>query len=678
MKMKRARITPGFWHDRLTTNATAATFHQWRQLEASGCIENFRIAAGDVDGFREGWFFADSDAYKWLDAASRIYASTPDTSTGSVHRLRLASLMDDFITLLARAQEPDGYLYTYNQIHFPGTRWVNLQIEHELYCHGHLIEAGVSHFEATGRTDLLDIARRAADRIVADFKDRGPEHTPGHQEIEIALLRLHQVLEGDAAYLDMARQFIEQRGREPLFALSILKQNGSVEARKKIVQEKKQDYLTTHPDFKPFQLPPGNETKKPWNATLRWNISALTGKYFQQHAPVRKQTVPVGHSVRFAYLETAIAMLARECGDKTLIPALEKTWEHMVTRRMYVTGGIGSLPAIEGFGNDYELDPEYAYAETCAALASLFWNWEMAQLTGEAKYSDLFEWQLYNAASVGIGLDGTTYLYNNPLTCHGGVTRKPWYAVPCCPSNLSRTFADLGKYIYSFEENNLWIHQYISNEATIDVGFPVDIKIESELPWNGKVLIHVNPAEKCKFKLHLRAPSWHSMAMIQMHKPAQDQMIKNSNEHFSHTVSSSGLKESVPYHKQKTASGYDPRLSWFQVVNRTWSPGDILEFDFDMSIKLRHAHPKVKGHQGKVAITRGPLAYCLESIDNPGVDIFEAKLDPSTLAETFVPDLLGGAMKITAKTTDGKALTFIPYHLWGNRGSSQMNVWVNS
>jgi uncharacterized protein len=351
-----------------------------------------------VDGFREGWFFADSDSHKWLDAASRIYASFPTPE--------LASVMDAYISLIARAQHPDGYLFTYNQIHFPNDRWKNLQIEHELYCHGHLIEAGVSHYQATTRTEALTIARRAADRIVEDFSGKGAHHTPGHEEIEIALLRLYQVT-GHEPYLNMARQFVEQRGRNPLFGFSLLKQNSSVEARGKFVKQKKAEYLAAHPEFKPFQIPPGNAAKKPWNATLRWNLNALSGKYFQQHVPVRKQTIPVGHSVRFAYLETAVAMLAKESGDKTLIPALKQAWEHMVTRRMYVTGGIGSLPSMEGFGNDYELDPEYAYAETCAALASMFWNWEMAQLTNEAKYSDLFEWQLYNAAAVGMGLDGT-------------------------------------------------------------------------------------------------------------------------------------------------------------------------------------------------------------------------------------------------------------------------------
>src|SRR5215216_4515875 len=451
-----ATITKGFWHERLEVNAQRAIFHQWDQLEASGCIENFRIAAGDVDGLRTGWFFADSDAYKWLDAASRIYASFPDP--------KLASLMDEFISLLRRAQQPDGYIFTYNQVHFPGTRWVNLQIEHELYCHGHLIEAGISHYDTTGRKDLLDIARRAADRIVEDFHGKGAEHTPGHEEIEIALLRLYQITH-HRPYLDQARQFIEQRGRNPLFFLSIRKQKSNVDERRKIIQQKRQKYLAAHPDFKPYQLPPGNVSKKAWNEKLRRPVSEWSGKYYQQHAPIRKQTIPIGHSVRFGYLETAIAILARETEDRTLLPALERAWNRMVTRRMYITGGIGSLPGLEGFGNDYELDPEYAYAETCAALANLFWNWEMSQLTGEPKYSDLFEWQLYNAAAVGFGLDGSNYLYNNPLTCYGGVTRKPWYAVPCCPSNLSRTLADLGKYIYSADKGKLDIHQYISSEV---------------------------------------------------------------------------------------------------------------------------------------------------------------------------------------------------------------------
>jgi hypothetical protein len=269
----------------------------------------------------------------------------------------------------------------------------------------------------------------------------------------------------------------------------------------------------------------------------------------------------------------------------------------------------------------------------------------MALLTKDARYSDLFEWQLYNAASVGMGQNGNTYLYNNPLAVHGGVTRKEWYVVPCCPSNLSRTFADLGKYIYSFEKDNLWIHQYVSNETLVDVGVPVKIEIKSELPWKGKFRIHVKPGIRKEFRINLRKPSW--------------------------GVASFG--------EQMTASGYDPRNARYDTISRVWSPeGERLELNFDMSIQLRRAHPKVKGHTGKVALTRGPLVYCLESVDNPDVDIFTAELDPASLRDEFVNDLLGGCVVIHGKTMDGKPLKFIPYFLWANRGESQMVVWVKS
>ena len=644
----KTKITSGFWHDRLEVNAQRAIFHQWEQLEASGCIENFRIAAGDVEGFREGWFFADSDAYKWLDAASRICASFPNPE--------LDSVMNAFITLVARAQQPDGYIFTYNQIHFPKDRWKNLQIEHELYCHGHLIEAGVSHFEATARTDMLAIARRAADRIVEDFLGKGPNHTPGHEEIEIALLRLYKVTDHQP-YLEMARQFIEQRGRNPLFALSLIRQNSSVDERRKFIKQKKQEYLSAHPEFKPFQLPPDNESKQPRYSRLRWQINALSGKYFQQHTPIRKQTVPVGHSVRFAYLETAVAMLARENGDKTLVSALEQVWESMVMRRMYVTGGIGSVPGSEGFGNDYELDPEYAYAETCAALASLFWNWEMAQLTNQAKYSDLFEWQLYNAAAVGMGLDGASYLYNNPLTCRGGVTRKPWYSVPCCPSNLSRTWADLGKYVFSANDEEIFVHQYIDSEYD---GGLAKIEIHSELPWMEKVKITVDSSVPAEFTLNLRLPSWCE---------TESTRIICNGEFFP--------LSSISQQNEIAASGYDPCASRWLNIKRIWNSGDVIELKFDMPILFRHAHPKVKGHHGKVAITRGPLVYCLESVDNPNVDIFNVAVDTKSLDFVFDRTVLGGTTKIIGQTKTGEPLTFIPYHLWGNRGESTMTVWVN-
>ena len=662
-------IDDPFWSPRLDVNAKKAIFHQWAQLEATRCIDNFRIAAGEKEGFREGYFFADSDAYKWLDAAARIYALHPD--------LQLDTLMDWFIGLLRRAQMPDGYLFTYNQIHFPGQRWVNLQIEHELYCHGHLIEAGVSHYEATGRRDLLDLCIKATDLLVRDFLHASNDKTCGHEEIEIALIRLHRVTE-KAEYLELARQFVERRGQIPFFPLHMLRQFNSYKKRESFVREQRNAYLAQHPEHVSFRLPGGNLAPKPPFSRQRWYLNALRGLYAQQHAPIRKQTEPVGHSVRFGYLETAIAMLLREkqrlspqrtqsaqrdslkiSSFEPLVPfvfrkgsengiflsTLEQAWERMATRRMSLTGGLGSAPEIEGFGRDYELDPRYAYNETCASIASLLWNWEMALLTKDARYSDLFEWQLYNAANVGMGQDGDTYLYNNPLEVHGGVTRKGWYIVPCCPSNLSRTFADLGKYIFSFEEDHLWIHQYVSSETTVNLSGPVQVNIKSGLPWDGRVSIHIQPETRREFTVHLRKPSW---------------AIASADE-------------------GTAASGYDPRSAEYQRLSRVWSPeGEVLEYNFDISIRLRRAHPKVKGHAGKVAVTRGPLVYCLESLDNPGLDIFTVKLDPSSLQDEFIPDLFGGYVIIHGKTTKGKPLKFIPYFLWANRGESQMVVWVNT
>jgi DUF1680 family protein len=641
-------IDDTFWSPRMAVNAQRAIFHQWEQLEAARCIDNFRIAAGEKDGFREGFFFADSDAYKWLDAASRILALHPDPG--------LAGLVDSFIALLGRAQMEDGYLFTYNQIHFPGQRWVNLQIEHELYCHGHLIEAGVSHYEATGRRVLLDLCINSADLLVRDFLNASNDKACGHEEIEIALVRLYRVT-GKQDYLELARRFVERRGRIRFFGLHLLREFRSYNKRKGYVSGLRNAYVRKHPEHKSFRLPGGNYAKKPRFSRARWYLNALRGFYAQQHAPIREQTTPAGHSVRFCYLETAIAMLCRRMSDwqhrtprrlhpgqmSDLLPTLEKAWERMVARRMYITGGLGSAPEIEGFGKDYDLDPELAYAETCASIASLLWTWEMALLTKKARYSDLFEWQLYNATNVGMGRNGDTYLYNNPLEVHGGVTRQGWYVVPCCPSNLSRTFADLGKYIYSFDENDLWVHQYFGSETRVDVGGPVQIQIESGLPWNGQVKIHIKPEIQKEFNVHLRMPSWSS---------------------------SQRPDESM-------ASGIDPRAAAYQTIRRAWSSGgETIEFDFDVSIKLRRAHPKVKGHAGKVALTRGPLVYCLESLDNPDVDIFSACLDPTSMQEEFVPDLLGGCVLIHAKTVDGEPMKFIPYFLWANRGESQMTVWV--
>jgi DUF1680 family protein len=645
---KKVRIRGGFWGPRLAMNAQKAINHQWEQLERTGCIHNFRLVADGAGGIREGFFFADSDAYKWLEAASRVIASHPSG--------KLKDQIDNLIDLIRRTQTKDGYIFTYNQYFTPTIRWQNLQIEHELYCHGHLIEAGVSHYVATGSNSLLDIAIKAADLLVCDFSDTGPEGTPGHQEIEIALIRLYHVTH-NSSYLDLAAHFIEQRGRIKPFITHILAEKKRIEERSKKVDEAQEAFYTAHPEHVGrFQLPDDNVNLKPTWGEQRWFLNTASGKYFQQHVPVREQFVPVGHAVRFAYLETAIAMLYREQGDSTLLSTLEKAWDHMVTRRMYVTGGIGALPNIEGFGRDYELDPVYSYSETCAALGVILWNWEMTLVTQNAKYADLTEWQLYNAAAVGLGQDGTSYLYNNPLSCQGEVTRKAWFKCPCCPSNISRIWADLGRYAYSFNQDGVWVHQYIESAMTSDGGLGLEVK--SGFPWDGDVTITLVMDAPSHFTVYLRIPSW-----------CDDLSIMVNGEPVTYN---SPLTPARP----RTASGYDPHGSWYLPLKRSWSPADKIEIEFGMGIRIRTTHPRVRATRGQSAISRGPLVYCLESIDNPDLDLFDLKIDPGSLDYEYLDDLFNGVAVLRGKTLDGSDLKLIPYYSWANRGESQMTVYA--
>ncbi|MCX6067605.1 MAG: glycoside hydrolase family 127 protein [Chloroflexi bacterium] len=639
------KITSGFWRTRLDLNAATAIFYQWEQLEASRCIDNFRIAAGQIDGFREGYYFADSDAYKWLEAAARILDETPDP--------RLKALVDDLIGLLDAVQQPDGYINTYNQIHFPGQRWVNLQIEHEFYCLGHLIEAGVAHHTATGETRLLTLVRRTADLLVRDFMEAPAAQTDGHEEIELALIRLYRHT-AEPAYLELARRLLERRGRIPDFPLLYWRQSTSAADRKRTIAAQRVAYLRAHPEDADFKLPGDNPSKRPPFAGIRRKLDHYSGKYFQQNLPIRQQTNAVGHSVRFGYLETAAAMLARETGDDSLRAALETVWLNMVTRRMYVTGGLGALPFTEGFGRDYELDPEYAYAETCAALASLFWGDEMARLTRRPRYADLFEWQLYNAASVGIASDGKSYFYNNPLTCRGGLTRAGWYVVPCCPSNLSRTWASLGQTIFDADESSLWINQYISSQTST-----WNLRMESQLPWGNTVKLTFDQPSEKPASLHLRIPSWAEAFSLMLNgQPLQPE-----------TVSSA---ESAP----ESASGYNPCAARSISISQDWRATNELTLQFEMPIRLLRQDKRLPGCGGMLAVSRGPLVYCLESVDNPGLDIFAVSLDPASLQPIHDETLLGGIVKITGKTQTGQPLTLIPYMLWGNRGPATMTVFV--
>jgi DUF1680 family protein len=643
--LRSVRVTGGFWGQRLEMNARAAIFHQWEQLEHTGCIDNFRIAAGQIEGFREGMFFSDSDAYKWLDAAARILAAYPDPL--------LKQRVDDFIALLAAAQMEDGYLYTYNQIFFPGQRWVNLLLEHELYCHGHFIEAGVAHHAATAEVQLLNLVRRSADLLVCDFMDAAPEMADGHEEIEIALIRLYRVT-GAVRYIELARRLLERRGRARAYPLRFLRQALSTASRGRSVARRRKTYLLKHPERAVVHLPAANKAKIPHLAQLRMAYSMLSGRSFQQNAPLRRQCSPVGHAVRFTYLQTAAAMLSRETGAADLLSMLEQAWERMVTRRMYVTGGLGSVPLVEGFGRDYELDPESAYAETCAAIGSLLWNHEMSLLTGRPQYEDLFEWQLYNAAAVGIGIDGRSYSYNNPLTCRGGLTRAPWYLVPCCPSNLSRTWAALGQYACRIDAGRLHLSQYVTSEIELDWG---RLRVDSGLPWSGEIRVNFDMSAPRQMTVSLRLPAWSDTYGLRLNGlPLEPESVTE-----------------VPS-LAETACGYAPHGARVLAISCAWHSGDALDLTLGMPIRTHRQHHKVSGCGGMDALSRGPLVYCLESTDNR-CDIFSVVVKRDSLTPVHDRSLLEGTWKIEGRSVDGTRLTFIPYMLWGNRGRSDMTVF---
>lgn len=639
-----------FWDHIFNLNNRISIFHQWDELQKSGCIDNFRIVSGQKNGFREGWVFADSDAYKWLDAASKIYLHTGDQN--------LHDRISELTHLIRSTQTADGYIFTYNQFHFPGQRWVNLQIEHELYCLGHLIEACVSHFLVFQDNEVFAIATHCADLLVKDFTCKPAIYTDGHEEIELALIKLYE-LTGTCSYLDLAEQFILARGRTPFFGIHAFFQKLSSKKRREEIARQRIEHLGKYPNFQFSFIPPDNASKSPAFPTLRRKLEELNGKYFQQHLPVIKQREPVGHAVRFGYLQAAGTRLQKHRQNPEMLEAQYKSWNRMITRKMYVTGGLGSFPWNEGFGKDFELDPAFAYNETCAAIASILWSQQMGELLDQPEFFDLVEWQFYNAMLVGLGMDGKSYLYNNPLEVEIEIQRRAWYSVPCCPPNLSRTISDILEYTYHQSDSGFYLDQYFP----VILKNPETLLIKSNFPFQGKVILR-NISDLVGSKnFFIRIPSWIN---------SQDQPWIKLNEEMVY------LQSNDQRHEDTTASGYDPRFGTYHEIPRSSFENGTLMIEFPMEVKCHYAHPKVKGHQGKVAISRGPVVYCLESIDHPHLDIFTAVLDPKSLEPDVISDFGIDFVVLRGKTINRLDVTLLPYFLWGNRGKSKMTVWIKT
>jgi DUF1680 family protein len=597
--------------------------------EPSHALENFRIAAGLAQGEFYGMVFQDSDVYKWLEAAAYILAKEDHPE--------LEKTADQVIDLIAAAQQPDGYLNTYFTVAEPEGRWRNLREEHELYCAGHLIEAAVAYYEATGKGKVLDVACRFADYISQIFgTEQGQKRGyPGHEGLELALVKLYRVTD-NRKYLELSKYFVDERGRQPHY----FEQEAIARGDR---------HVTTHGG--------------------RWD-----SRYNQSHLPVREQKEAVGHAVRAMYLYAALADLARYTRDESLHKICEALWEDVVNRKMYITGGIGSSSYGEAFTIPYDLPNDTSYTETCAAIGLVFWASRMLNLDPNGAYADVMETALYNGVLSGMALDGKSFFYVNPLEVwpaaaehrydqrHVKTTRQGWFRCACCPPNLARLLASLEQYIFSYHEDSIYLHLYMSSVLNIaGEADGISIEVATGYPWDGQVELTVDVAQPREFTLALRIPGWCQTP--------------------SATVNGEQLELAAIMDR-----GYAK-------VNRLWQSGDKITLDFPMPVIRLAAHPQVRENAGRVALQRGPLVYCLEEADNgPVLTDIVLPLEPE-FQTTFDPELLGGVVTIEAeayRSADDDQRLYrpfsaalrkvrikaIPYYAWNNRGVGEMLVWI--
>jgi uncharacterized protein len=503
-------LADDFWEPRRHINREVTLPSQYKHLEETGGLDNFRRASGKTSGEYQGIYFNDSDVYKWLEAAAWTLAEGSDPE--------LERMVDAAITEIKNAQRPDGYLNTYFTFERATERWTNFDL-HEMYCAGHLFQAAVAHYRATGSERLLDVATRFADHICDTFgPEEGKRHAiDGHEEVEMALVELFRVT-GERRYLQGARYFVDARGQGLL---------GS-------------PYALHEPS------------------------------YSQDHEPFRNQSEVVGHAVRALYLYSGAADVFAETGEPALLQALERLWKNMTTRRMYVSGGLGSRYEGEAFGRDFELPNERAYTETCAAIASVMWNWRMLALEGEARYADLIEHTLYNAVLPGVSLDGQHYFYQNPLADDGSHRRQPWFGCACCPPNVARLLASLPGYFYSTSEGAVWVHLYAQGAATVEYGGNgiVRLRQRTRYPWDGRVEITIEA--EGEFALMLRVPAWcEEGAAVEVNGEPQDVVLSSGS---------------------------------YVEIRRTWRPGDTIDMDLPMPVRRVECHPYVAENAGRVAL----------------------------------------------------------------------------
>ncbi|OWA37874.1 hypothetical protein B9G55_00590 [Saccharibacillus sp. O16] len=603
--------------------------------EPSGAVQNFRIAAGRAEGEYVGWVFQDSDVAKWLEAVGYSLQIQQDAE--------LERRADELIELIEAAQHPDGYLNTYFTIKEPGRRWTNLTDCHELYCAGHMIEAAVAYYEATGKDRLLNVMKRMIDHIDTIFgcEEGQLRGYDGHQEIELALVKLYK-LTGEERYLRLAAFFINERGQQPNFLLEEWERRGR---------------------------------RGHFNPNVQNHLDVA---YFQAHQPVREQAEAVGHAVRAVYMYTAMADLARLTGDAELEAACRRLWHNVTRTQMYITGGIGSTHHGEAFTFDFDLPNDTIYAETCASIGLIFFAQRMLLLEPKAEYADVMERALYNNVLGSMAQDGKHYFYVNPLevwpqacSCNPGkhhikAERQAWFGCACCPPNVARLLSSLNRYIYTRRGDTLYTNLYIGSELTEEFGgVSMRIKQQAELPWSGRVRFDMESDEKATFSLALRVPGW---------CPEMTLFING---------------QPTAYTPEQLQDGY-------LLLERSWKGGDVIEVQLAMTASLVYADVRVRADNHKAAIQRGPLVYCAESADNgeliaalrlrqqaafserPAADLPDGTLVLEVPAYRSITEPSDTLYHTQAPRSEAVQLTAIPYFLWGNRGRGEMAVWLNA
>ena len=608
------KVTDNFWGQRLRASREVTIPLAFSKCESEGRYENFVKAAHPSDDYKvEGFSFDDTDVYKTIEGASYSLQTYPDK--------QLEHYIDSVLLLVAAAQEPDGYLYTARTMNpkhphaWAGKeRWEAVEVlSHEFYNLGHMVEGAVAHYQATGKRNFLDIAIRYADCVCRNIGEGEGKLrlVPGHQIAEMALVRLYLVT-GDRKYLDQAKFFLDARG------------------------------TTSRKD-----------------------------SYSQAHKPVLEQEEAVGHAVRATYMYAGMADVAAITDDSSYIHAIDKIWDNIVGKKLYITGGIGATSQGEAFGANYELPNLTAYCETCAAIGNVYTNYRLFLLHGDAKYFDVLERTLYNGLISGVSMDGGSFFYPNPLSSTGGYSRKPWFGCACCPSNISRFIPSLPGYVYAVKDADLYVNLFLSNRATLKVDKKeVVLEQEASYPWEGDIRVKVAKGSQA-FAMHVRIPGWVRGQVV-----PSDLYTYADDQHPAYRVSVNG--EEV---QGELTKGY-------LCIRRKWKKGDVVDIHFDMLPRVVKAHPSVEADRGRVAVERGPLVYCAEWPDND-FNVHNILLNRRPVFQvTEKPELLNG---IRLLTTDAQALSYdasgklslrdvklnlIPYYAWAHRGEGDMDVWL--